>query len=125
MRDLNPVGRTDAMRTQSRWSVVSWLLPACLLLGAGAEAHAQDVHAGMKMDAGAPAPSGAVIRSRWSDPASWPGGKVPREGDAATIGRDRDVVLDVNPPALRSLTINGKLSFSNDLDLELKTEWIY
>ena len=42
-----------------------------------------------------------------------------------TIGRDRDIVLDVSPPALRSLTINGKLSFSNDRDLELKTEWIY
>jgi cell migration-inducing and hyaluronan-binding protein len=35
-----------------------------------------------------------------------------------------DVVLDVSPPALRSLTINGKLSFSNDLDLVLATEWI-
>ncbi|MEI9889803.1 MAG: G8 domain-containing protein [Caulobacteraceae bacterium] len=28
-------------------------------------------------------------------------------------------------PALRSLTVNGKLSFSNDKDLELTTEWIY
>jgi hypothetical protein len=33
-------------------------------------------------------------------------------------------VLDVNPPALRSLTVNGKLSFSNDLDVDLKSEWI-
>jgi cell migration-inducing and hyaluronan-binding protein len=49
---------------------------------------------------------------------------VPGEGDAVTIGRDMDVVLDVDPPALRSLTINGKLSFSNDLDTELKSEWI-
>src|SRR6202000_971142 len=64
-------------------------------------------------------------RSRWSDPKSWPDGKVPREGDAVTIARDKDVVLDVNPAALRSLTIEGKLSFSNDRDLELKTEWIY
>ncbi len=79
----------------------------------------------MKMDAGAPASSSAVIRSRWSDPASWPDGKVPRDGDAVTIGRDRDIVLDVSPPALRSLTVNGKLSFSNDLDLELTSEWIY
>src|SRR6202000_1219141 len=64
-------------------------------------------------------------RSRWSDPKSWPDGKVPREGDAVTIARDKDVVLDVNPAALRSLTIEGKLSFSNDRDLELRTEWIY
>jgi len=50
---------------------------------------------------------------------------VPGAGDAVTIGRDRNVVLDVAPPALRSLTINGKLSFANDRDLELKTDWIY
>src|SRR6185312_15790682 len=50
---------------------------------------------------------------------------MPRAGDAVTIARDRDIVLDVNPPALRSLTINGRLSFSNELDLQLKTDWIY
>ena len=36
-----------------------------------------------------------------------------------------DVVLDVDPPALRSLTVDGKLSFSDDLDIGLETEWIY
>ena len=35
-----------------------------------------------------------------------------------------NVVLDVSPPALRSLTIDGKLSFANNRDLELTTEWI-
>ncbi|MGZ3276004.1 MAG: G8 domain-containing protein, partial [Caulobacteraceae bacterium] len=79
----------------------------------------------MKMPAAAQAPPSAVKRSLWSNPASWPDGKVPRAGDAVTIARDQDIVLDVTPPALRSLTINGKLSFSNDRDLELKTEWIY
>ena len=33
-------------------------------------------------------------------------------------------VLDVSPPALGSLTIDGKLSFANNADLELTTEWI-
>jgi hypothetical protein len=73
----------------------------------------------------AQAPVGAVKPSLWSDPASWPGGKTPRAGDAVTIGKDRNIVLDVSPGALRSLTIEGRLSFSNDKDLELKTEWIY
>ena len=63
--------------------------------------------------------------ARWSDPAAWPDGKVPGEGDAVTIARDMDVVLDVDPPALRSLTIDGKLSFSDDRDIGLETEWIY
>src|SRR4051812_23875863 len=113
------------MRLPSRLFRLSWLLPAALLLGAGAEAAAQETHAHMDMGAPAQAAPSAVKRSLWSDPKSWPGGKAPRAGDAVTIGRNRDVVLDVAPPALRSLTIEGKLSFSNDRDIELKTEWIY
>ncbi|HEY4032010.1 MAG TPA: G8 domain-containing protein [Caulobacteraceae bacterium] len=113
------------MRMPSRLLRLSWLAPAALMLGLGAEAAAQDTHAGMVMPAPAQAPPSAAKPSRWSDPRSWPGGKVPRQGDAVTIGRDKNIVLDVDPPALRSLTINGKLSFSNDLDIELKTDWIY
>jgi len=67
----------------------------------------------------------AMHETRWSDPASWPDGKVPRAGDAVTIERDKSILLDVNPPALRSLTVHGKLAFSNALDTELTTEWIY
>jgi cell migration-inducing and hyaluronan-binding protein len=119
------MGEDHAMGTQSRLSLLSLLLPAVLMLSLGAAVDAQEMPSHMNMDAGAPAPSSAVSRSLWSDPKSWPDGKVPRQGDAVMIGRDRDVVLDVNPPALRSLTINGKLSFSNDIDIELKTEWIY
>ena len=113
------------MRTPSSLLRLSRLLPAALMLGLGAAAGAQEMPAHMNMDAGAQAPPAAVSRSLWSDPKSWPDGKVPGAGDAVTIGRDRDVVLDVSPPALRSLTINGKLSFSNAKDLELKTDWIY
>jgi hypothetical protein len=62
--------------------------------------------------------------SLWSDPATWPNHKVPVAGDKVTIGRDRDVVLDVSPPALGGLSIDGKLSFADTADLELTTEWI-
>jgi cell migration-inducing and hyaluronan-binding protein len=111
------------MCMQSRLLRLALLFPVSLFLGMGAPAVAQDDHAGMVMPAAAPA--AAVKQTRWSDPASWPGGKVPQAGEAVTIGRDRNILLDVAPPALRSLTINGKLSFSNTLDLELKTDWIY
>ena len=62
--------------------------------------------------------------TNWSDPATWPNQKVPAAGDKVTIGKDKDVVLDVSPPALGGLTIDGKLSFANNADLELTTEWI-
>ena len=49
---------------------------------------------------------------------------MPAAGDKVTIGKDKEVVLDVSPPALGGVTINGKLSFANNADLELTTEWI-
>ena len=49
---------------------------------------------------------------------------MPAAGDKVTIEKGKDVVLDVSPPALGGLTIDGKLSFANNADLELTTEWI-
>jgi len=62
--------------------------------------------------------------TKWSDPNSWPNRKVPVAGDKVTIARDKQVILDVSPPALGGLSIDGKLTFSNAADLELTTEWI-
>src|SRR5687767_9412566 len=62
--------------------------------------------------------------TRWSDRASWPDKKVPRAGDKVEIASGKEVILDVSPPALGGLTINGKLTFADNADLELNTEWI-
>src|SRR5271156_1994584 len=67
---------------------------------------------------------GSTSGKRWSDPATWPDKKVPGKDALVTIGRDMNVVLDVTPPELHGLTINGKLSFADNKDLELTTEWI-
>ena len=70
------------------------------------------------------APGDAPARSvaagppqRWSDPATW-GGRLPAAGANVTIPAGRTVVLDVSPPALGALTIDGALRFG-DADLEL------
>jgi cell migration-inducing and hyaluronan-binding protein len=97
---------------------------ACLLLAAGAGVAAQDHadHAGMAMDGAAP---GAITRTvKWSDASAWPSGKVPAAGEEVTIPRGTEVILDASPPELRSLTIQGKLSFADKRDIELKTDWI-
>jgi cell migration-inducing and hyaluronan-binding protein len=60
----------------------------------------------------------------WSSPATWPAGKVPVAGDKVEIAKGKEVILDVSPPALNGLSIEGKLSFSDKADLELTTEWI-
>ena len=100
------------MSKQHRSFLLASLLPAFLLGSVFAVVQAQN--------AGAP----AVRQTRWSDPATWPDRKVPAAGDKVTIARDKNVLLDVSPPALGSLTIDGKLSFANNADLELTTEWI-
>ncbi|MET0291582.1 MAG: G8 domain-containing protein, partial [Steroidobacteraceae bacterium] len=66
----------------------------------------------------------ATQAARWSDPATWPGRKVPKAGESVTIAAGKSVLLDVNTPALNGLTVMGKLTFSDDKDLELTTEWI-
>ena len=92
--------------------LLSLLVPAFFLLG------------GWSYVAGQEKSPSVVKETRWSDPATWPDRKVPGKGDAVTIAKDKAVVLDVSPPALRSLTIEGKLRFANNRDLELTTEWI-
>jgi cell migration-inducing and hyaluronan-binding protein len=68
--------------------------------------------------------SSTAKEKRWSDAATWPDRKVPGKDAVVTIEKGMDVVLDVSPPPLHGLTINGKLSFADKKDLELTTEWI-
>src|SRR5450755_2324519 len=91
---------------------LSLLVPAFLVLGG---------YAGLKAQQKT---SSTPSAKRWSDAATWPDKKVPGKDAVVTIEKDMNVVLDVTPPALRSLTINGKLSFADNKDLELTTEWV-
>jgi hypothetical protein len=90
---------------------LSLLVPAFLVLGGYA------VKAQQKS-------SSTASPKRWSDAATWPDKKVPRKDEVVTIDKDMDVVLDVSPPPLHGLRINGKLGFADNRDLELTTEWI-
>ena len=90
---------------------ISLLVPAFLGLGGYSVLNAQQK-------------ASTASAKRWSDAATWPDKKVPGKDAAVTIGADMNVVLDVSPVPLRSLTIEGKLSFADNKDLELTTEWI-
>ncbi|MBO9574866.1 MAG: G8 domain-containing protein [Sphingobium sp.] len=97
----------------------SGLLSVPLLMATGGIAIAQD-HA---HDMAAPA---QITRTMmWSDASAWPSGKVPAAGEAVTIPRGTEVVLDVTPPVLRSITVQGKLTFLDKKDIGLTTDWIY
>ena len=66
----------------------------------------------------------SIRATNWSDPATWPNNKVPAAGDKVEIASGKEVILDVSPPALNGVTINGKLTFADTSDLALTTEWI-
>src|SRR5688572_22119223 len=100
------------MSARSRSVLLASLVPAVLLGGVFAVVQAQN--------AGAP----AARATKWSDRATWPDKKVPRAGDKVTIAAGKEVILDVSPPPLNGVTINGKLTFADNADLELTTEWV-
>ena len=100
------------MRKKNRSFLLMSLLSASLLVSAFTIVQAQSPAAP------------AAKATKWSDPATWPDRKVPVAGDKVTIDAGKEVVLDVNTPPLNGLTINGKLSFANNKDVELTTEWI-
>src|SRR6187200_3740534 len=96
------------MSKKIRSSVLFSLLPAFVLVSVSAA-----------VQAAAPAKP-----TRWSDASTWPNKKVPVAGDKVEIASGKEVILDVSPPALNGLTINGKLTFADNADLELTTEWV-
>ena len=104
---LPGTGGFIAMRKPYRPFLLSLLVPAFCLVSVSAVVEAAQVKA-----------------TRWSDKASWPSKKVPVAGEKVEIASGKEVILDVSPPALGGLTINGKLSFADKSDLELTTEWV-
>ncbi len=86
-------------------SVLALLVTCCFALGAHAE-------------------TTATKSGKWSALSTWANGAVPAPGEVVIIAAGKDVVLDVSPPALNGMTINGKLSFADNSDLALSTEWI-
>ena len=84
------------MSKRHRSFLLASLLPAFLVVSAFAVLQAQD------------GKSTAATQARWSDPATWPDRKVPVAGDTVTIAKEKDVILDVSPPALNGgLMVKG------------------
>jgi hypothetical protein len=70
-----------------------------------------------------PTPPAPSITRAWSDASGWPGGAVPAAGAAVTIPVGDAVLLDVSPPPLAGLTVDGALVF-DERDLHLQADWI-
>src|SRR5687768_8714043 len=68
-------------------------------------------------------PDPPLATARWSDAASWPGGVVPAAGADVTIPAGTAILLDVSPPPLKTLVVDGALEFDRR-DLALVAERI-
>ncbi|MEP7065810.1 MAG: G8 domain-containing protein [Gemmatimonadota bacterium] len=71
----------------------------------------------------APPPPPPPASHRWSDPASWSTHAVPVANEDVTVPAGQAMVLDITPPALKSLVIAGTLAFA-DSDLALSANFI-
>ena len=62
----------------------------------------------------------------WSEPTSWESGSVPVEGESVVIPSNINMVLDLaETPILGRLEINGRLTFKNDMDINLRSKLIW
>lgn len=60
----------------------------------------------------------------WSDPLTWSGSQLPIRGDTIFIPRGQTVVMDISPPRLYFLVIQGNLTFART-DLNLDASFIF
>ena len=111
-RFVCPRGADALVVLASRWAVLAALIATFPLAGCSQDELA--LPTGSDVVTEQPVPNAA----RWSDPASWPDQKVPVVGADLVIPKGTDILLDVSPPALSSLRIEGTLTADNT-DLEL------
>ncbi len=53
---------------------------------------------------------------RWSEPDSWPKGRLPVEGEEVTISSRWRMLVDITPPPLASVFVFGELKFEDSQD---------
>jgi hypothetical protein len=62
----------------------------------------------------------------WSDPNSWPSGKLPIEGENVHIEPGWNMTLDLaETPILTLVRVNGILRFKNDMDISFRAKHIF
>lgn len=58
----------------------------------------------------------------WSNPISWPNGRVPAANEDVIIPADKQILLDISPPNMGNIVIEGSLVFDRkDLELTAKS----
>ena len=61
---------------------------------------------------------------RWSSNFTWGGESPPREGETVYIPKQFIVLLDISPPPLNLILVEGKLIFEDTCDISLQAKYI-
>lgn len=61
---------------------------------------------------------------RWSDPTSWPSGRLPAEGEEVTVSSRWRMLLDITPPTLGKVYIYGELMFEDQRDYNFTADLV-
>ena len=62
---------------------------------------------------------------RWSSRFTWGGNALPRQGESVYIKLSQTVYLDISPPVLNLILIEGTLIFEDEQDLHLQAKYIF
>eukprot|EP00210_Caulerpa_lentillifera_P009344 g8908.t1 len=66
-----------------------------------------------------------LYTEKWSESSTWGGTLPPREGDSVVIPKGKHVLLDISPPQLYVIIIEGTLEFEDSQDLHLQCSYIF
>jgi hypothetical protein len=61
---------------------------------------------------------------RWSDSATWGGELPPAEGESVFVPKGQTLLVDVSPPKLKLVTIEGTMMFEDTKDLTFDAHYI-
>jgi hypothetical protein len=62
---------------------------------------------------------------RWSSRFTWGGNALPHQGESVYIKSNQTVYLDISPPVLNLILIEGTLIFEDEQDLHLQAKYIF
>ncbi|CAE7614256.1 PKHD1L1, partial [Symbiodinium sp. KB8] len=58
----------------------------------------------------------------WSSPSTWPNGFLPQAGENVVINSTTYVIMDINPPPLGKVEVQGRLDFGENGDRTLEAD---
>ena len=61
----------------------------------------------------------------WSDVENWPDSRLPEENENVTIPYEWKMIMDVDPPILNYVEVDGILIFDNEKDTKLQAHYIW